>query len=157
MYKVIRYSKTEIDLDLLSTIAKQTLGRSISGLRDKRERKSKNESFVISMIDAMNTVDHEDDLMTLYPVNNLISYGYIFMLPEFECLKFVSYLKYKYVILDTSKPSFKLIVASQTLQEWEETIMQSSQSSLFDDIFKQVYDDLRSDGLTKHWREINVH
>lgn len=153
MYKVLRISTTVADLSLLGQCSKQAIGRSISEMRDKRTRKSASESYAITLIDALGTVDHEDDLLLLYPVDNHISFGYLFILPDSICLDFVSYIQSGYIVFNTVKPNIKMILVTQTLSRWEQTIKscKSNDVSLYEDTFIQVFNELKSDGLTKHW------
>lgn len=154
MYKVLRISTTVADLSLLGQCSKQAIGRSISEMRDRRIRKSASESYAITLIDALGAVDHEDDLLLLYPVDNHISFGYLFILPDSICLDFVSYINSGYIVFDTVKPSIKMILVTQTLSRWEQTILscRTNNLPLYEDSFIQVFNELKSDGLTKHWK-----
>jgi hypothetical protein len=155
LYKVLRISSTVADLSLLGQCSKQAIGRSISEMRDKRTRKSPSESYAITLIDALGTIDHEDDLLCLYPVDNHISFGYLFILPDSICLDFVSYVGSGYIVLATVKPSIKMILVTQTLSRWQQTILscKTNDLSLYEDSFIQVFNELKSDGLTKHWKD----
>lgn len=156
MYKVLRISKTEADVSLLSQCVKQAIGRSVSLIRDNRQRKSMNEGYAVTLLDAAGNMEHEDDLMTFYPAENHISFGYLFVLPDAVCLEFVSHLKTPYMVIDTVKSGIKIIIVTQTLNQWEQTVTQSYESELYEDAFKQVYTDLKSEGLTRHWKVSNV-